>query len=98
MSAHFRSKLVLSLVSVVMIAATIAVPLSSSILHLHAASSQAAWNIVPSPNVGTTSHLNSVSVISATDVWAVGYSSTGTLIEHWDGTSWSIVSSPNPNG
>ena len=46
--------------------------------------------------------LNAVVEVSARDIWAVGDSfslSTGveqTLIEHWDGTSWSIVPSPNP--
>ena len=36
--------------------------------------------------------------VSATDVWAVGFSETSeieqTLTLHWDGTSWSVVSSP----
>src|SRR5437773_2689182 len=34
------------------------------------------------------------------DAWAVGIQSSGsrwhTLVEHWDGTAWSIVPSPNP--
>jgi hypothetical protein len=33
-------------------------------------------------------------------IWAVGYfpviGATKTLTEHWDGTSWSIIASPNP--
>jgi hypothetical protein len=34
------------------------------------------------------------------DIWAVGYEETSsyvpqTLIEHWDGHSWSVVPSPN---
>jgi hypothetical protein len=42
--------------------------------------------------------------VSPSDCWAVGYYCTTTncfdgapqtLIEHWDGTSWAIVSSPN---
>ena len=41
-----------------------------------------------------------VSAVSANDVWAVGYSLIGfthqTLIEHYDGSSWTIVPSPNP--
>src|SRR5437764_621866 len=54
------------------------------------------WSVVSSPNVGTSSNvLNGVAVVSANDVWAVGYYSGGTLIEHWDGTSWSVVPSPN---
>jgi hypothetical protein len=39
--------------------------------------------------------------VSAGDIWAVGYS-TGTvyqtLVEHWNGSAWSVVSSPNPSG
>ncbi|MHB8600676.1 MAG: hypothetical protein ACYDER_28205 [Ktedonobacteraceae bacterium] len=43
-----------------------------------------------------------MSVLSATDVWAVGghtgqggHAEPYTLIEHWDGQHWHIVSSPN---
>ena len=37
----------------------------------------------------------------ANDVWAVGDQQTGagaftTLIEHWNGTSWTVVPAPNP--
>jgi hypothetical protein len=68
------------------------------------------WKIVTSPNVGTGTYgnqLNAVTLVSANDVWAVGFSPdpSGTplyirqsLIEHWDGISWSVVSSPNPAG
>jgi hypothetical protein len=62
-----------------------------------------SWSIVPSPNRGTDyySVLQAVSGTSPNDVWAVGVSQDGTafsrtLIEHWDGTQWSIVPSPNP--
>ncbi|MEO8286548.1 MAG: S-layer homology domain-containing protein [Chloroflexota bacterium] len=60
-----------------------------------------SWNVVPSPNAaGITNELNSVDAVSASDIWAVGFSWTGadyytTLIEHWNGTEWSIVPSPN---
>lgn len=64
-----------------------------------------AWSVVSSPNVGTRGDfLTSVSVVSTNDVWAVGYyytttqSGTKTLTEHWDGTTWNVVSSPNGNG
>jgi hypothetical protein len=59
------------------------------------------WNIVNSQNTsaGQGNVLNSVTCVSATDCWAVGSYSIGagdgTLIEHYDGASWSIVSSPN---
>jgi len=63
-----------------------------------------AWRIVPSPNPANDvqSVLYSVSGTSANDVWAVGSTHDGnspsrTLIEHWDGTRWSIVPSPSPD-
>ena len=62
------------------------------------------WSVVPSPNVGTgTNDLKGVSAISSNDVWAVGYyhlepaGGYYALIEHWDGTAWSVVPSPDPN-
>jgi hypothetical protein len=43
--------------------------------------------------------LAALDVISSTDIWAVGNSLSGeirsTLVEHWDGVSWSVVPSPN---
>jgi len=46
--------------------------------------------------------LVAVSAAGPRDVWAVGLGikngQNGTLIEHWDGSSWSVVSSPNPSG
>src|SRR5207244_2804734 len=51
-----------------------------------------------------TNNPNGVTSVSASDCWAVGYSEIvgantlnidQTLIERWDGNSWSIVSSPN---
>ena len=40
-----------------------------------------------------------MAAIAANDVWVAGYYFPGsyaqTLIEHWDGTSWSVVPSPN---
>jgi hypothetical protein len=60
------------------------------------------WRVVESPNVGTGQYntLTSVDALSGTDAWAVGSYRTATsrktLVQHWDGTSWTIVSSPNP--
>ncbi len=59
-------------------------------------------DVAPTPDAGTAvNKLVAVSATSQDDVWAVGnfYASYGwgvlsqTLIEHWDGTAWSIVSS-----
>ena len=61
------------------------------------------WRSMPSPNVGTsTNFLNGVAAISANNVWTVGSYGNGnggfTLVEHWDGTQWRVVASPNVNG
>ena len=63
----------------------------------------AAWSIVSSPDSGTGSNfLTGVSAIAPNNVWAVGnYSDINghygqRLMEHWDGTSWSLVSTPAP--
>jgi hypothetical protein len=33
-----------------------------------------------------------VTAVSSNNVWAVGGAGGNALVEHWDGTSWSIVS------
>src|SRR5439155_753020 len=64
-----------------------------------------SWNTMPSPNphIGTADHkLKGVAAVSASDVWAVGNYNSGTayqtLVEHWNGSNWSVVPSPNPPG
>ena len=60
-----------------------------------------SWEIRPSPNAGSSDNtLTAVAALSANDVWAVGdyLDASGvarTLTEHWNGSAWSIVSSPN---
>src|SRR5207249_2051684 len=52
------------------------------------------WRTVSSPyNQGAT--FRAVAVVAANDIWAVG-AGGGTLTEHWDGSSWTRVPSPNP--
>ena len=71
-------------------------------LALHWDGSQ--WSQVPSFSpAGTFSQFRAVRALSTNDVWAVGSSfsnATGfqTLIEHWNGTQWTVVPSPNPGG
>jgi hypothetical protein len=62
----------------------------------------AQWSLAPSPNPGINPNLTGVVALSPNDVWAVGFTSSGsgvveTLIEHWDGSTWSVVPSPNPS-
>ncbi|HST05403.1 MAG TPA: S-layer homology domain-containing protein [Chloroflexia bacterium] len=60
------------------------------------------WSIVPSPNTTSPENvLQGVTSVGADDVWAVGYHEnralifTQTLTMHWDGTTWTVVSSPD---
>lgn len=64
------------------------------------------WSIVPSPNPLPTGSLNqnvltSVQANGGNDVTAVGFlrnqnqQTVTTLVEHWNGTQWSVVPSPN---
>lgn len=63
-----------------------------------------SWSIVSSPNAaGTTDdEIHGVVALAANNVWAVGWADTSTsgqtLIEHYNGTSWSVVASPNMSG
>jgi hypothetical protein len=65
----------------------------------------AKWSLVETPVIAQPKvKLTSVTAVpgDSDNVWAVGHwindttLSAGTLIEHWDGTSWSVVDSPNP--
>jgi hypothetical protein len=63
------------------------------------------WVRKATPHVGEgENELNAVLALAPNDVWAVGFSTpnappqqsaTRTLIEHFDGTSWTVVPSPN---
>ncbi len=61
----------------------------------------AQWRIVSSPNPSLTYNtLYSVTAVSTNDAWAVGFEANSvgtaqTLIEHWNGSRWSVVTSPN---
>lgn len=61
------------------------------------------WRVadLPAPK-GAWSYLNAMAAVAANDIWVVGWASplsydpAKTLVEHWDGTSWRIIPSPNP--
>src|SRR5579863_7146809 len=55
----------------------------------------AKTSLAPSANSRGSGEFRAVAAVSANDAWAVG-SGLGTLIEHWNGTKWSIVTSPSP--
>src|SRR6201987_5586691 len=64
-----------------------------------------AWSIVKTANTADPTGLSGVTAISANNAWAVGNGfnnvhdvtarvANKAVIEHWDGTAWSIVASP----
>src|SRR5438876_703093 len=57
------------------------------------------WDFVYSPNPKDGPAFLGVAAVPGTnELWAVGnyvYAYSLTMIEHWDGTSWQIVASPN---
>jgi hypothetical protein len=61
-----------------------------------------AWKVQRSPSPVTGNNtLSSVAAVSRSNVWAVGntLSTSGaqrTLIEHWNGNSWTVQQSPSP--
>jgi hypothetical protein len=61
-----------------------------------------SWQQVTTPDpVAGSNYLWAISASSPSDVWADGYamdSSGGstTLIEHWDGSGWTVTASPSP--
>jgi len=63
-----------------------------------------AWTQVPSPTPGLRNGgglLTGVSALTGSDAWASGFYNTnsggeGTLLLHWNGTSWTRVPSPTP--
>jgi hypothetical protein len=65
-----------------------------------------AWKIVSSPNFAPTGNtLAAIAVVSALDIWAVGTTTSSSsssgyqpLIEHWNGTKWSLSSNPAISG
>jgi hypothetical protein len=69
-----------------------------------ALASTGAFTVTSSPSQGTSNNeLLGVAAVSASGAWSVGYyqsatcvCSQRTLSEHWNGTRWSIVSTPNP--
>jgi hypothetical protein len=62
------------------------------------------FQVVPSPNPGTFPTLAAVGASSTSDAWTVGHysdSSNSTffsLAEHWNGSTWAVVPTPNPFG
>jgi hypothetical protein len=57
------------------------------------------WGISPTQPIGAEDRLYGVAAVSASNAWAVGVYSDHykdyALIQHWDGSAWNIVTSPD---
>ena len=59
------------------------------------------WSVIPSPKVDGRAQIHAIVPSSPLDVWAVGDIESAdpsegiqSLVEHWDGTRWSVAPSP----
>lgn len=61
-----------------------------------------AWSVVSSPTPTGSASLRGVAAVNTSHVWAVGKGAgtdflERTLIQQWNGSTWSVVTSPNPS-
>ncbi len=99
-----RSGWVVLLAPVAMLAALPSTHAAASTAAPAAAAAAPTWSraTIPEPLGTFSGKLLGTSCDSPTDCVGVGWGSTtgspiGTLVEHWDGTGWSPVASPNPS-
>lgn len=68
-----------------------------------------SWSLVPAPGLGNPDPLgyadtafSAVAAVAPGNAWIVGYTSflgtPQTLVEHWDGSKWSVIPSPSITG
>jgi hypothetical protein len=63
-----------------------------------------SWAVTPTPPLDTYTRLFSVSAVSASNVWAAGFTTDAAsnrlqpLILHWNGSQWTRQASPGPAG
>ena len=62
------------------------------------------WSVVTSPDTGYYGVINSLFAVSANNIWAVGSMqadpnayNTDALVEHWDGSRWTIIPTNTPD-
>ncbi len=60
------------------------------------------WGVATDADPGRAHAFYGITAFAPNNIWAVGTSDVGpvdqqTLVEHWDGTSWTLIPSPNPN-
>jgi hypothetical protein len=76
------------------------VPGAGLVMHYDGTSWTQVTVAAPSPSTGW--ELTAVAATSASDVWAVGDASNGSaqhaIVEHFNGTSWSVTEAPDQSG
>ena len=90
-----RSRSVRNGIGIVGLVAAIALAAPATAVGAPGSPACGSWTVVPSPDAGSNgSTFSGVSAVSRSAAWAVGSSYTGstyrTLIERWDGSSWSL--------
>src|SRR5258708_20715342 len=81
----------------VVVAVLITMILRTGLASATSKSSCGGWNVVSSPSPDSSfNSLNGIAAVSANDIWAVGFSDSIGLIEHWDGTQWTVLPSSTP--
>lgn len=103
-----RARLAIRALYAPVIALAVSLPLAGGLTGIVPAGASASGCVavtgVPPPNPGGPdgNGLDGVAALSSCNAWAVGGYSDGTasqtLVEHWNGSSWKVVSSPNPGG
>ncbi|HVB24149.1 MAG TPA: hypothetical protein VNG51_19585 [Ktedonobacteraceae bacterium] len=95
---------ILSFVVVTLFLSTASMEAKASAAKLPSITTCSGWKQVSNPiPPSSAAAFKGVAAASANDAWAVGYDapyalsfSNKTLIEHWNGTTWNVVSSPSP--
>jgi hypothetical protein len=93
------------LLACALVAGSNAITAATSVLENPTRACDGKWHLIPAVDAVTNANdynaLNAIAALSATDVWAVGNfhrfsdAADKTLAEHWDGTKWKLVLSPN---
>ena len=83
--------------------ASVAAIVGASVLIGSSASAATGWTVVTVPQTGNNTLLLGAAARTSTDAWAVGEQFAGAgqappppVSYHWNGTAWSLVTTPTP--
>lgn len=95
-----RRFLLVPVLAIVLSFWAVAISMNQASASVAGVSTGCGWFLTSSPNRQVYNELNSITGVAANDIWAVGSSGDGnfgeeTLVEHWNGINWRMMSSPN---